>query len=211
MVAPICFFIDFVSTYSYFAARDIDEIARAHGRTVAWSVVSLPHVFQQAGTASPLVQPLKLEHNQQDVIRVAAMKGMPLRRPEGIPDVQWGRRVFWRIQRQSQDLANRFARICMDMRFGKGVELNTQQTLCVAADISGCDPSHVLAARDDEAASAALVQATAEAVSLGMFGAPFVRVGSERFWGHDRCTQHLDHWLRTTSVEGGSRLDRPGA
>jgi 2-hydroxychromene-2-carboxylate isomerase len=46
MDGPICFFIDFVSTYSYFAALDIDHIRLCHGRYVVWSVVSLPHVFK---------------------------------------------------------------------------------------------------------------------------------------------------------------------
>lgn len=195
MSASILFHLDFVSSYSYFAALAIDEIATRHGRAVDWRIVSLPHVFRAAGTVSPLEQPLKLTHNLQDTRRLAAMLGVPWRRPQGQPDVQWARLLFHRLKGRDAEVAARFARAAMVLRFGEGVELDSEEALKRAADGLPIDPAEITAARGDEVAKAALVAATSQAVADGMFGAPFVRVQDQVFWGSDRATDHLDWWL----------------
>lgn len=195
MSASILFHLDFVSSYSYFAALAIDEIATRHGRVVDWRVVSLPHVFRAAGTVSPLEQPLKLAHNLQDTRRLAAMLGVPWLRPAGQPEVQWARLLFHRLRRRDAAVAARFARAAMVLRFGEGVELDSEAALLRAVGGLPVDPAEITAARHDNAAKAALVAATEQAVADGMFGAPFVRVQDEMFWGSDRVTRHLDWWL----------------
>jgi 2-hydroxychromene-2-carboxylate isomerase len=195
---PVRFFLDFVSTYSYFAAQRIDAVAARHGRVVHWQVVSLPHVFRQAGTTSPLEQPLKLAHNRQDVARLVAMSGLPFRRPDGTPDVQRARLLFHRLRRTDAGLAARFAHAAITLRFGQGVELDGARALrqaCAGLGVAAGDIAAACADEPDPQDRAALVAATDEALAAGMFGAPFAAVGTQCFWGQDRVTDHLDWWL----------------
>lgn len=194
---PVRFFVDFVSTYSYFAAQRIDAVAARHGRTVSWQVVSLPHVFRLAGTISPLEQPLKLAHNRQDVLRLVAMSGLAFQRPEGAPEVQPARLLFHRLRRSDAELAARFARAALALRFGHGVELRDGPALQQACDGLQVSAADIAAAcgEPDPQDRAALVAATEEAAAAGMFGAPYAVVGAQRFWGQDRVTDHLDWWL----------------
>lgn len=192
---PIRFYLDFVSTYSYFAAMRIDAVASRHGRTVDSRIVSLPHVFKAAGTLSPLDQPHKLAHNRRDTERVALQMGLRFKRPPAPPDVQQARLVFHHLRARAAADAARFAREAMAVRFGEGMEL-TQAVLervCsaagVAADVLETGPA-------DPAAKASLIATTQAAVEQdGMFGAPYAWVDGERFWGHDRIVQQLDWWL----------------
>ena len=199
---PVRFYLDFVSTYSYFTAMRVDAVASRHGREVDWQVVSLPQVFRKAGTLSPLEQPLKLAHNRQDVARLAAMTQLPFQRPEGTHDVEPARLLFHRLRRRNGSLSGRFARAAMALRFGRGVELRDAFALreaCAGLDVP---ESEMVAACDDPDPldKAALASATDEAVAAGMFGAPYAVVDHQRFWGHDRVIEHLDWWLSRGGV-----------
>ena len=197
----IHFFLDFVSTYSYFAAMRIDDIARRHGRVVKWQVVSLPHIFKLAGTMSPLDQPYKLAHNRRDTERVALQWNLPFQRIAGPPDVQLARLAFHRIRRHDQVASGHFARAAIALRFGQAIELNTMPALQLACHDAGIDPSLIDGAQADESAKADLVVATQHAVThYGMFGAPFAVADEEPFWGHDRVTDQLDWWLRNSDT-----------
>lgn len=189
------FYLDFVSTYSYFAALEIDDVAAKHGATVDWQVVSLPHVFRAAGTVSPLEQPLKLAHNRQDVARLARMKELPFEPPVGPPQVRGVRIAFWHLKPMDPHGAARLAREAMALRFGEGREPDDPDALSLLAERAEVDADLLRAAAHDESAGMRLRNATERAVADGMFGAPFVVIDDQRFWGTDRVTMHLDWWL----------------
>ena len=196
MAAPIRFYFDFVSTYSYPAVFGIDAIARRHGREVDWRVVSLPHVFRAAGTVSPREQPAKLAHNQQDVARACAMAGLPFSPPPDA-DVKLARLAFHRLHRADPARARDYARAVMAWRFGQGRSVAGADELLAACATMAAPPDAAMlaAAQDDPVARDDLQAAFDAAIADGMFGAPYCVADGERFWGHDRVTQHLDWWL----------------
>ena len=51
--APIDFYVDFSSPYSYIASEWIEALAARHGRTVRWHAVLLGVTFQAAGAEEP--------------------------------------------------------------------------------------------------------------------------------------------------------------
>lgn len=206
---PIHFYLDFVSTYSYFATERIDAMAQRHGCAVHWHIVSLPHIFKGAGTTPPMAQTLKFAHNRQDVDRLTAMQGVPLVRLASPPDVQWARLLFHALARDDARLAARFAWQAMRLRFGQGVELNTAEAVAQAAAGLGLAPARIAAAREDASAKQALIAATDAALAAGMFGAPYATCGAQRFWGHDRVVDHLDWWL-ARSPDPQSATAAPG-
>ncbi|HEY0834685.1 MAG TPA: DsbA family protein, partial [Azospirillum sp.] len=56
------------------------------------------------------------------------------------------------------------------------------------------DPAEVTAAVQDPAVKDRLRAETDRAIARGVFGAPFVLVGDEPFWGWDRLDM-VDSWL----------------
>jgi 2-hydroxychromene-2-carboxylate isomerase len=196
MSEPIRFYFDFVSTYSHFAVHRIEEVAARHGRTVDWRVVSLPHVFKANDAISPLQQPRKFEHNSQDILRIAAMTGIPFTKPEVRPlDARLPRQVFYWLKHSDPRLAKGFACAVMTRYFGEGKEVRTVDQVLEAANGLSITRKMVEQAADDSAAKQALVDMLDMALADGMFGAPYAVVDGQRFWGHDRVIDHMDWWL----------------
>ena len=70
--------------------------------------------------------------------------------------------------------------------FGQALDLSDPATLEVALRSAGFDPAEVGALAADAEVKQALIRATEEAVTRGIFGAPTFFVGDELFWGQDR-------------------------
>ena len=60
--APIQFWFDFSSPYSYIANEWIDALAARNGRTVQRHAILLGATFQAAELKSPVAYPLKREY-----------------------------------------------------------------------------------------------------------------------------------------------------
>ena len=62
MKAPVQFFFDFSSPYSYIASEWIEALAARHGRAVQWHAILLGVTFQAAELRSPVHYPIKREY-----------------------------------------------------------------------------------------------------------------------------------------------------
>ena len=69
MKAPIDFYFDFSSPYSYIASEWIEAVAARHGRAVQWHAILLGVTFQAAELKSPVEHPLKREYSIRDFAR----------------------------------------------------------------------------------------------------------------------------------------------
>jgi 2-hydroxychromene-2-carboxylate isomerase len=83
--APIAFYFDFSSPYSYIASEWIEALAARHGRTVRWHAILLGVTFQAAELTSPVDHPIKRDYAMHDFERSARFEGVPLRIPEKFP------------------------------------------------------------------------------------------------------------------------------
>jgi 2-hydroxychromene-2-carboxylate isomerase len=63
------------------------------------------------------------------------------------------------------------------------------------AEELGVDPQATAAAMQDPAIKDRLKAAVDESIKRGVFGAPFVFVDGEPFWGNDRLAQ-IERWLQ---------------
>jgi uncharacterized protein (TIGR00369 family) len=193
MPAPIKFYFDFVSAYSYVAMNRIDALGARWGREVEWHCVPLPDILAHHEATSPRDQPAKFAHNSNDFPRLCAMNGLPVSVPPEVPPygATLHRLVFWRLNRKDPALAKDFARAVDHQYFGTGKEVRTAQQLARACKARGVDLSlkEIQAAADDKRAHKALRDAFDRALADGMFGAPFTVLDGETFWGADR----LDH------------------
>jgi 2-hydroxychromene-2-carboxylate isomerase len=196
MKAPIDFFFDFSSPYSYIANEWIDALAARHGRTVNRQAILLGATFQAAELKSPVSYPLKREYSMRDFQRSARFERVPYTPPAAFPiPTQNAARVFWwQHERQGPSAAAHWARSAFRAYFTRGVALNDVEQLKALVAESGLDADAAEAAWNDPAWKARLKLANDQAIAQGVFGAPFFIVDGEPFWGNDRKPQ-IERWM----------------
>ncbi len=194
MAAPIRFFFDFTSTFSYIAVQKIDDLAARYGRAVEWSAVSLGHLFQAQGVTAPLNIPAKFKYLSTDFARSCEFAGLPHRVPDPFPpDVKLARYAFWRFKARDEALSHDFARAATSALYGRGQTIATAAEIFAACgSVPGVTEAEIAAAGTDSVAKRAVIAAVQAATALGINGAPYMILDGEPFWGADR----LDHLER---------------
>ncbi|MFN3415070.1 MAG: 2-hydroxychromene-2-carboxylate isomerase [Caldimonas sp.] len=192
---PIDFYFDFSSPYSYIASEWIEALAARHGRTVRWHAVLLGVTFQAAELRPPVAHPLKREYVLRDFARSARFEGVPYTQPAVFPiPTQNAARVFWWLHDGDPARAVAWARAGLRAYFARGVDLSDVQALKGLASQFGLDADQAEAVWNDPVWKERLKHANEAAVAAGMFGAPYIVVDGEPFWGNDRKAQ-IERWL----------------
>jgi 2-hydroxychromene-2-carboxylate isomerase len=193
--APIDFWFDFSSPYSYIASEWIEALAARHGRTVSWHALLLGATFQAAQLKSPVDHPLKREYSLRDFERSARFEGLPFRLPARFPiPTQNAARLFWWMHARDAARAAAWAHHGLRAVFARGVDLSDPARLRDEAAAFGIDPGEAEAVWSDPACKARLKAVNDAAIAAGVFGAPFFGVDGEPFWGNDRRPQ-IERWL----------------
>lgn len=194
--APIHFYFNFSSPYSYIANEWVDAVAARHGRTVQRHAILLGATFQAAELKSPVSYPIKREYSLLDFQRSARFEGLPYQMPPVFPiPTQNAARLFWWLaDTQGDKAAQAWALAGLRAVFTRGVPLHELAALKALAAEQGLDAEAAEAVWNDPIWKARLKRANDEAVAAGVFGAPFFIVDGEPFWGNDRKPQ-LERWL----------------
>ena len=196
MNAPIDFYFDFSSPYSYIANEWIDAVAARHARTVRRHAVLLGVTFQAAELKSPVSYPMKREYSIHDFGRSARFEGLPYAMPAQFPiPTQNAARVFWWLaDSRGVEAAAAWASAGLRAYFTRGLRLDEPATLKAFAAEQGLDGDAAEAAWNDPQWKARLKTANEQAIAAGVFGAPFFMIDGEPFWGNDRRPQ-MERWL----------------
>jgi 2-hydroxychromene-2-carboxylate isomerase len=196
--APIHFWFDFSSPYSYIADSWIDALAARHGRGVQRHAILLGATFQASELKSPVSYPLKREYSLHDFARSARFHGVPYAEPAVFPiPTQNAARLFWWLKEtRGEAAAAAWARAGLQAFFAHGVLLHEAAALKALAAAQGIDPAEAEAVWNEPAWKARLKRANDEAIAGGVFGGPFFKVDGEPFWGNDRRPQ-IERWLAT--------------
>ena len=192
---PIEFYFDFSSPYSYLASEKIEAIAAKFGRSVAYKPTLLGVVFKAAGTMPLVDYPLKGDYSRRDFARSARFAGVPMKFPEKFPisAVNAARALLW-LQGTGSAKAVSFVHKTFRTYFVDNRDISDTAVLADIADDLGLDRNALLAAIQDPAIKDKLKAAVDESIARGVFGAPFIFVDGEPFWGHDRLPQ-IERWL----------------
>ena len=196
----LTFWFEFASTYSYLAAARIEPLAAQAGVAVAWRPFLLGPIFQAQGwTTSPFnLFPAKGANMWRDMERQTQKYGLPpLARPAEFPQngllaarlATMGMAAGW---------GPAFTRAVYARQFAEGCDISDDNTLRGVLDDIGQDADALMRqAKTDQAIKDLLRGATAEAIALGVYGAPSFTTGDgELFWGNDRLEDALD-WTRS--------------
>ncbi|MBA4343601.1 MAG: 2-hydroxychromene-2-carboxylate isomerase [Methylibium sp.] len=200
--APIHFYFDFSSPYSYIASEWVEAVAARHGRRVQWHAVLLGATFQAAELKPPMSYPIKRDYVLRDFERSARFAGLPYKQPECFPiATQNAARVFWWLDAQDPARAVAWAHAGLRAYFTRGVQLDDPVQLKALATESGIDAEAAEAAWQDPQWKERLKAVNEQAIASGVFGAPFFIVDGEPFWGNDRQAQ-IEQWLSAGPFKG---------
>jgi 2-hydroxychromene-2-carboxylate isomerase len=193
---PITFYFDFTSPYSYLASEQIDALAAKYGRKVQWRPMLLGAAFPKTG-GRPLTEiPLKGEYSLRDFARSARYVGVAFKMPSRFPlsTQQAGRAYYWLHDRDCAK-ARLFAHAVFRAYFVDNRDIADTDTVLDLAAASGADRDALAAALVTPELKQRLRSETEAAIDKGMFGAPYIIVDGEPFWGADRLPQ-VECWLQ---------------
>ena len=185
MSKTIEFLFDVGSPTTYLAHKRLPGITQRTGAAVEYVPILLGGVFKATGNASPVMVPAKGRWMFTDMGRFADAHGIMLRSNSHFPI---NTLTMQRILAGMKDkpgfdclVDGFFNAMWRDGRnMGDAAELH--------AVIAGLklDADAIIAVAQDPEAKAALVTATEDAVSRGVFGAPTFFVGDAMYFGQDR-------------------------
>jgi 2-hydroxychromene-2-carboxylate isomerase len=162
---------------------------------VRWHPVLLGVIFKGLGTMPLVRQPGMHDYSLRDFVRSARFLDVPFRMPMRFPvaTVAVARAYYWLHDRDDR-VACQFAHAVFREYFAEGHDISEPASVLHIAAQLGVDPVPLSSALEDPAIKERLRQATDAAIALGMFGAPWIVVDGEAFWGADRLPQ-VERWL----------------
>jgi len=197
MSDPIDFYFDFSSPYSYLASEMIDELAAKYAREVSWRPILLGAAFQKSGLPLLVTVPLKGEYSLRDFDRSARFYGIPFKFPANFPlATQSAARGYYWLQAQDTKKARAFAHAVFRAYWVDGRDVSALGVVQEIAAGLGIDREALAEAVAAPELKDRLKSETDGAIAKGMFGAPYLIVDGEPFWGADRLPQ-LEKWLAT--------------
>ncbi|MEC8852278.1 MAG: 2-hydroxychromene-2-carboxylate isomerase [Pseudomonadota bacterium] len=198
MPAPIDFYFELSSPYSYLAARKIGDVAKLYDRAVHWWPIMLGVIFQTTQNRPLMEQPLKADYTDRDVRRVARDMGLPFAPPvAGFPFASHvgARAIYWAAD-QEEGADARLAVALFQAVFERGQSITDAAAVGRVGDAVGLDGAAFIDAVGMPAVKDRLRAANDRALAAGVCGTPFFIVDEEPFWGCDRL-DHVERWLAT--------------
>jgi uncharacterized protein (TIGR00369 family) len=196
----ITLYLDFVSPYAYLAWPQVCELADRRGLDLALEPVLFAGLLALTGGVGPAEIAAKRRWLWSDVIRSAAVAGIPLAGPPAHP---FNPLVALRVALASAERDGRDARdgqrAVVDALFtacwARGEDIASEAGVHAALARAGLDAGGLLARAAEPSIKPALRDRTDQAVARGVFGVPTVVVDGALFFGQDRLgdvERHLD-------------------
>lgn len=195
MANPLEFYFDFSSPYSYLASEAIEPLAARYGRRVDYMPLLLGAAFRISGSKPLTDIPLKGEYSKRDFARSARFAGVPFVLPDPFPisTVGAARAYLW-LGDSDRPRADAFLHAAFRAYFAQGRNISDPAVLAQVLREAGIDAAQALEAIQQPALKERLKLQVDTAVERGVFGAPFIFVDGEPFWGNDRLPQ-VERWL----------------
>jgi 2-hydroxychromene-2-carboxylate isomerase len=192
----IDFWIALSSPSAYLASLRVDLVGRKHGLPVRWRPFNIRKALEAEGIKPNVQYERKGDYARHDWERTARLHGhrYKLPNPFGRSSLPATAIAYWAEAEQGHDALKDFCRAVMSAYFAENRAIDDAEILAGLAEQCGLDPRAARAAIDDAAAIAAVDAVTNEAIEKGIWGAPFMVVDGEMFWGEDRIEQ-LDLWI----------------
>ena len=191
MKPALQFYFDFSSPYGYMGAMRIDELAARHARQVDWHPILLGVIFKTTEAKPLTMLPVKGEYYKKDFVRTANFHQIPFNIPSVFPIAtqNTARAMLWIEREHGRDSAIAFAKKALQAYFVEGFPIGETDTILNLAEQCGLVRQDLADGMQLPEIRSQLKTEVEEALAQGVFGAPFVIVDGEQFWGFDRFDQ----------------------
>lgn len=194
---PIDFYFDLSSPYAYLSACWINDLAAVYDRSVNWRPIMLGVAFKETGMKPLFHQPLRGPYGMRDFERTARLLGVQAIVPKEFPYVALkASRAFYWLEENHPSISIEFAKACFNRYFVDGIAPTTDVDLLELATKLKIDGDALVKGCEEPGIKQRLKDETSHAIERGVFGAPFIFVDDEPFWGNDRKYQ-IEKWLET--------------
>ncbi len=195
-MAHIDYFFATLSPYTYLAGMRLQDIAGKHGATITYKPLDVMALFGRTGGTPPKDRhPSRQQYRLQDLAHQSAKTGLAMNAKPAFWPTNAAPSCYALIAAQDAGggdlgaLAHSFGRAC----WAEDRDIADDAVIRDCLTGAGFDPaladSGMLAGAETYAAN------LEEAVTRGVFGAPFYITDTDhRFWGQDRL-DHLDLYL----------------
>lgn len=195
-MAQIDYFFSTISPYTYLAGMRFEAVAEAHGATIAYKPFDLIATFGRTGGTPPKERhPSRLELRAQELRRLSKKLDLsmdldpPFRGVNPAPSSY----AFIAAQHAGGGDLGALVHAITGAVWRDTRDIGEDEVIADCLEAAGFDRG--LAASSMLAGAEQYMRNTEDAVSAGVFGAPFYIVdGTEKFWGQDRI-EDLDLFL----------------
>jgi len=148
-------------------------------------------VFKTTGTGPLVTLPLKGPYARHDLVRSARFHHIPFTIPTVFPIATQhaARAMLWIRQHHGKAVAKQFAVAALRAYFVDDVTIGEIEPVVRIAAQCGLNPELVEAGLQQQEIKDQLRANVDAAIEQGIFGAPYIVVDGEPFWGFDRFDQ----------------------
>ena len=191
-MAKLDFWYSIGSTYSYLSVMRLPDLARRPGCDVVWRPFNVRAIMIAQNNIPFADKPAKAAYMWRDIAGAARATGSRRSSPRPIPCRACRWRTRWRCWQAEEGWVEAYTQATYRRWFEGGDPAGEDPNLAAACREIGQDPLRVLEAARGARIEAALADATAEAMALGIFGSPSFVVAGELFWGDDRLEDAVE-------------------
>ncbi len=201
-ISPVLtFYFDPISPFAWLASKEIKRL-EATGLMIDTQPILFAAVLNAHGNIGPAEIPAKRDYIFRDVMRLAAQRGYAM---QGPPTHPYNPLKALRMCSALEDREERkhFAQALMNAAWEDGRDLTDPAVLEDIAKQCDLQAKTLLLQMETPMIKQRLIEATARAVDVGVFGVPTFVLNGELFWGCDRIDSLL--WRHA-----GNQIDEAG-
>jgi len=184
MTPRIRFYFDYESPNAFLAWIELPKLAERYGAALDLVPVLYAGLLDAHGQIGPGEMPAKGRWMGKNVLRKAALLGVPLNLPELFP---FNPLLALRVSILPLEEGDR--RSVIDALFRavwvRALPISEASVVTTLLDDLGLSGATLVAQAQTPEVKARLRQQTDEAIGRGVFGVPTMEVGDELFWGYD--------------------------
>jgi 2-hydroxychromene-2-carboxylate isomerase len=186
-MAHIDYYFAMLSPYCYLAGTRLEEVAEKHGATITYKPFDLGQAFGRTGGLPPKDRHIsRIEYRAQELPRQAKKLGLPF----NINPAHWPTNgapaayAFIAAQNAGGGDLGLLAHIITRAVWAEEKDIAQDDVIRACLTEAGFDPA--LSSSDLLQGAETFTRNLEDAVSGGVFGAPFYIIDDQRFWGQDR-------------------------
>jgi 2-hydroxychromene-2-carboxylate isomerase len=184
MTPRIRFYFDYESPNAFLAWIELPKLAERYGAALDLVPVLYAGLLDAHGQIGPGEMPAKGRWMGKNVLRKAALLGVPLNLPELFP---FNPLLALRVSILPLEEGDRRSVIDAFFRavWVRALPVSEASVVTTLLDELGLSGATLIAQAQTPEVKARLRQQTDEAIGRGVFGVPTMEVGDELFWGYD--------------------------